>query len=108
MEDAEAWRKAQIEEIKAIKDEAKKWQTDLRKEARDWYDSVLRDLNSWKYDIEDEIEALKGEPENGHKRTARKGAGSEDLLGSSTGESDQTEADNSSGRKRRSSSSRTK
>ena len=108
MDDVTAWIDEQLAEIEELKKDVSKWQTDLKKEARSWRDAMLRDLNNWKYEMEDEIEALKGEAKNGYKGTTGESTGSEDLLGSSTGESDQAETDDTSGRKRRGRSSGTK
>ena len=69
MEDIAAWQKEQLAEVKAIKDDAKKWRTELKKEAREWHDATLREFHSWRYEIEDEIKMLKGEAKDGHKRT---------------------------------------
>ena len=108
MEDVETWKAEQIAEIKELQNDVKKWQTELKKEARAWRDATLREFYGWQSEIENEIAILKEEAKNGYKGTAGASAGSEDLLGSSTGESDQTEADDPPRRKRRSSSSRTK
>jgi hypothetical protein len=105
VEDVEIWKAEQLAEIEALQDDAKKWQTELKKEARSWHDATLREFYGWQSDIENEIEMMKEEARYGYKGTAGESAGSEDLLGSSTGESDQAETDDSSGRKRRSSSS---
>ena len=107
MEDVNIWRESQLEEIAAMKDEIKKWQTDLKKEAKIWRDEIIQEAKEWKEEIDNEIETIKGEVRNGYKGSTRKSTGSKDLLGSSTGESDQTEADNVTGRKRRSSPSGT-
>ena len=92
MDDAIAWRKEQLAEVKELQDYAKKWRTELKKEARAWRDTTLREFNNWRYEIRDEIEMLKGEAKDGYKKSA--------------GKSDKTEADNTPGRKRRSSTSR--
>ncbi len=105
MEDVTIWKEQQLEEIATMKDEFKKWQADLRKEAKAWRDELVQENRDWKDLIKSEIETLKGEIRDGYKGSTRKGASSKDLLGSSTGESDQAETDNVAGRKRRGSPS---
>jgi len=105
LDDVANWREQQLEDINAMKDEIKKWQTDLRKEAKAWRDEILQESRDWKEQILNEIELIKGEVKYGYKGSIGKSSSSKDLLGSSTGESDQAEADNITGRKRRGSSS---
>ena len=101
MGDIESWREEQTAVIEALKDDVKKWQAEIKKGARTWHDDIVREISNWKQEIKGEIETIKGETKHGYKRTTRESAGSEDILGPSTGESDQAEADDASGRKRR-------
>ena len=107
MTDVESWQAEQLASIKALKDDVKKWQAEIKKEAISWRNDIVQETNNWKQEIKDDIETIKGEVKNGYKGTIRESASSTDILGPSTGESDKVEADDTPRRKRRSSSSGT-
>jgi hypothetical protein len=132
------WRRQASIEVQALSAEVQKWQSELKRETISWRNEMLREKNSWKaetlkeYDrlikeevklwreglIEDarewkrvvaeEIQQIKGGIIHGDQEPAGKGTGTEDFLGSATGESDQVKADDTSGRKGRGRSTGTK
>jgi hypothetical protein len=107
MSNVESWRDEQLTAIEMLKNDVKKWQAEIKKEAISWRDEILQETNNWKQEIKDEIKMIKGEVKDGYKGTIGEGASSTDILGPSTGESDKAEADDAPRRKRRSSSSGT-
>jgi len=107
MSDVESWRVEQLTAIETLKDDVKKWQAEIKKEAISWRDEIVQETKNWKQEIKDEIKTMKGEVKDGYKGAIGKGASSTDILGPSTGESDKVEADDTVRRKRRSSSSGT-
>jgi len=138
MENLEKWRETQLEEIQAFLEEAKQWQTQLKKDVREWKNALLREANSAKEVvgksaasdlkaavrqwvkattqemssnreiIQAEIDAMRGDAADGNTRVAGEGASAKNLLGSTDGEGDQTEADDTAGRKGRRRTSGTK
>ncbi len=132
MSEVNEWRKQASIEVEALGSEVQKWQSELKKETISWRNEMLREKNSWKaetlkeYDrlikeeikpwrqgladntrewkqlVIEEIQQIKGGILYGNQEPAGKGTGTEDFLGSATGESDQVKADDTSGRKGRS------
>ena len=138
METLQQWQKTQAEEIEALRDETGKWQSQFKKDARDWKNTMLRETNALKSQLtkesqkdfrasvdewlkgvtqqiadekqatQTEIDEMKGEATDGNSRPTRKSSSTADLLGSTDGEGDQAEADDTSGRKGRRRASGTK
>jgi len=102
MSSAAEWRAEQMIAIEELKNDLKKWQADIRKDAKAWHDETLQQISVWKADLKEEIETMKGEIKDGNKRITGESASPEDLLGPSTGESNQVEADDTTRRKGRS------
>jgi len=125
------WRKQASIEVEALCSEVRKWQVELKREVSSWRNEMLREKNSWKaetlkeYDrlikeevkiwrqglvestrewkqiVAEEIQQIKGGIIHGDQEPSGKGTGTEDFLGSATGESDQVKTDDTSGRKGR-------
>jgi hypothetical protein len=131
MDELKQWQETQAQDIQAFCEEIAQWQTELKKDARDWKNNLLRETNALKNQVmkesqEDfrvsvdqwmqektqevnrtkqvlqaEIDAMKGEVTDGNSRTTRESSSPTHLLGSPDGAGDQTEADNIAGRKGR-------
>ena len=103
MESVDIWKEQQKADIEELKDSVKKWKAETAKDAKSWRDEISRQINYLKETMIEEVESIKKEVKDGYKGFAGKSSSSADLLGPATGESDQTEADDNTRRKRRSS-----
>jgi len=138
MDEVKQWRETQLQDIQAFFEEMEQWQTQLKKDAHEWKNVMLRETNSLKdlfakevekdfrasvqgwlkevtqemsdnqQAIQIEIDAMKGDVIDGDSRTIGESSGTQNLLGPTDGASDQAEADNTAGPKGRRRASGTK
>jgi len=104
MNNAENWVTEQRSAIEELKNEVKKWKDDVKREAKSWREDIKQQISDYKQEFADEVEVIKKEVRRGNKGTIGESTGTTDILGSPIGESDQAETDDTTRRKRRSSS----